>query len=139
MSGPVPERELVGRILPYAPPAFGLALALGTVLGGWAAGWSAAIGVIVMAANFVAHGLSLAWAARISPTVVFAVGMGGFVVRLGTILLVLILLNRLAWFSPVAFVAAVVPATIVLLIFEAKLLSGRMQVDLWSSAREPNR
>src|SRR5688572_6653860 len=105
-----PEREMVRRALPYAVPALALGLALGTTLGGWGAGWSAAIGVAIVALNLVAHGLSLAWAARISPTMVFAVGLGGFALRLGTILVVLILLNRLAWFSAAAFVAAVVPA-----------------------------
>jgi hypothetical protein len=106
---------------------------------GWGAGWSAAIGVAVVTLNHVAHGLSLAWAARISPTMLFAVGMGGFVLRLGTILLILVLLDRLPWFSAVAFVVSVVPATILLLVYEGKLLSGRMQVDLWPSAREPHR
>lgn len=132
MRTPEPEREMVRRALPWSFAAFALALGVGAWLGGWGVGWSAAIGVAIVALNLVAHGLSLAWAARISPTMVFAVGMGGFVLRLGTILLVLILLNRLPWFSAVAFVAAVVPATILLLVYEAKLLSGRMQVDLWS-------
>jgi ATP synthase protein I len=131
-----PERDMVRRALPYAIPALALGLAVGTILGGWGAGWSAAIGVAIVALNLVAHGLSLAWAARISPTMVFAVGLGGFALRLGTILVVLILLNRLAWFSAAAFVAAVVPATILLLVYEAKLLSGRMQVDLWPSAKD---
>jgi ATP synthase protein I len=139
VRGREPERDMVRRALPHALPALGLALTLGAVTGGWGAGWSAAIGVAVVVLNFVAHGLSLAWAARISPTMVFTVGMGGFVVRLGAILVILILLNRLAWFSPVAFVAAVVPATILLLVYEARLLSGRMQVNLWASAREPHR
>jgi hypothetical protein len=43
-----------------------------------------------------------------------------------------LLLNRLAWFSPVAFVAAVVPATVALLAFEARVLSGRLQANLWT-------
>jgi ATP synthase protein I len=136
---PEPEREMVRRALPWSVPALGLALGLGALLGGWEAGWSAAIGVAIVALNLVAHGVSLAWAARISPSMVFAVGMGGFVVRLATILVVLILLNRLPWFSAVAFVAAVVPATLLLLVYEAKLLSGRMQVDLWASARDTQR
>lgn len=134
MAGPEPEREMVRRALPYAVPAFALALTLGALLDDWDAGWSAAIGVAVVVANLVAHALSLAWAARISPTMVFAVGMGGFALRLATIFLVLLVLNGLPWFSPVAFVAAVVPATLLLLVFEAKLLSGLMQVDLWSRA-----
>jgi hypothetical protein len=41
-------------------------------------------------------------------------------------------LNTLAWFSPLAFALALVPSTVVLLVYEAKALSGRMQVDLWS-------
>ena len=139
MPGLEPEREIVRRALPWGVPALVLAVGLGALLGGWGAAWSAAIGVAIVALNLVAHGLSLAWAARISPTMVFAVGMGGFVFRLGTILLMLVLLNRLPWFSAVAFVAAVVPATLLLLVFEAKMLSGRMQVDLWTSARETQR
>jgi hypothetical protein len=130
---------MVRRALPWAAPALAIALALGVWLGDWGTGWSAAIGVGVVALNLVAHGLSLAWAARISTTMVFAVGMGGFVLRLATVLVILILLNGLPWFSAVAFVAAVVPATILLLVYEAKLLSGRMQADLWSPARDARR
>ena len=136
MERPEPEREIVRRALPWGVPAVGLALAIGGLLGGWGAAWSAVIGVGIVVLNLVAHALSLAWAARISPTMVFAVGMGGFALRLGTILLMLVLLNRLSWFSAVAFVAAVVPATLLLLVYEAKLLSGRMQVDLWAPARD---
>ena len=41
-------------------------------------------------------------------------------------------MNQLAWFSPVAFALALVPAIVALLVFEAKALSGRMQADLWT-------
>jgi hypothetical protein len=132
VSAVEPEREMVRRVLPWSVPAAGLALVLGLILGGWATGWSAAIGIAVVVLNLVTYGLSLAWAARISPTMVVTVGLGGFALRLGTIFLILVLLNRLPWFSPVGFVAAVVPATILLLVYEAKVLSGRMQATLWS-------
>ena len=133
-GAPEPEREMVRRALPYALPALIVALAAGVLLDSWNAGWSAAIGIAVVVANLVAHGLSLAWAAKISPTMVFAVGMGGFALRLATIFIVLLVLNGQPWFSPVAFVAAVVPATLLLLVFEAKVLSGRMQADVWTKA-----
>jgi hypothetical protein len=136
LERPEPEREIVRRALPWGAPALALALGLGVLLDGWGSGWSAAIGVAIVVLNLVAHAMSLAWAAKISPTMVFAVGMGGFALRLLTIFLVLLLLNGLPWFSAVAFVAAVVPATLLLLVYEAKLLSGRMQVDLWASARD---
>ena len=127
-----PERELIRRIAPFALPAAVLAFAIGAMVDGAGAGWSAAIGIAVVSANFVAHGLSTAWAAAISPVVLYAVGLCGFVLRLGVILAIIALLNQTEWFSVVAFIAAVVPSTIVLLGAEMKLLSGRMQADLWA-------
>ena len=56
---------------------------------------------------------------------------GGFIVRLGVIVLVIALLQQTEWFSIVAFIAALIPATVGLLVVEMKLLSGRMQADLW--------
>ena len=99
--------------------------------GGADIAWSAFLGVAVVSLNFAAHGLSMAWAARISQTMLFAVGLGGYFIRLVTILLIMVGLNTLEWFSPVAFLVAVVPATVLLLGFEMKQLSGRMQADLW--------
>jgi hypothetical protein len=126
-----PERELVRRALPFVFPALVVAFVAGALLGGLDAGWSAAIGVAVVAANFVAYGLSLAWAAAVSPTMLMAVGLGGFIVRLAVIVALLVGLGTMSWFSPVAFLAAVVPATALLLAFEMKVISGRLQADLW--------
>jgi hypothetical protein len=132
VKGPEPEKETIRRVLPYVLPAVGLALGAGGLTSGWPAGWSAAIGVAVVAANFVSHGLSLAWAAGISPTMIFAVGLGGFFIRLVFIVLLLVLLRTFPWFSAAAFVVAVVPTTALLLVAEARLLTGRMQADLWT-------
>jgi hypothetical protein len=126
-----PERELVRRLLPYSLPAFAVAALAGALLGGAGAAWSAGIGVAAVTANFLGYAYSVAWAARIAPTVLMVVGLGGFVVRLATLTIALLLLDRLAWFSPVAFAASFVPTTVVLLVIEMKLLAGRMQADLW--------
>jgi hypothetical protein len=127
-----PERELIRRISPFALPVAAVAFAVGTLVDGADAGWSAVLGIVVVTANFVANGWSVAWAAGISPVMLYAVAMGGFVVRLIVITVAILLLQQLAWFSVVAFVAALVPATIALLVVEMKLLSGRMQADLWT-------
>jgi hypothetical protein len=132
-----PERELIRRVTPFLLPAVGVAFALGAALGGPNAGWSTAIAVAVVTVNFVGAGLSFAWAATISPMALAAVGVVGFFVRMTTILVLMIALNRLDWFSPIAFAAAVVPATAVLLMFEMKVMSGRMQVDMWSVGETP--
>jgi hypothetical protein len=104
--------------------ALPVASGLGLALGGAGAAWSAAIGVLVVLANFVAHGLSLAWASRVSIGAVHAVSLGGVIIRLGVIIGLMFALNTLAWFSPLAFGLAVVPGTIALLAYEAKLVAG---------------
>jgi len=134
-----PERELIRRIAPFAFPAAVLAFAIGSLTSGIDAGWSAAIGIAVVSVNFIAHGFSTAWAATISPVLLYAVGLCGFVIRLGVIVAIIALLDQTEWFSVVAFVAAVVPSTIVLLGAEMKLLSGRMQADMWTfTAPDPS-
>jgi hypothetical protein len=127
-----PEREALRRVLPLAPGGLVASFALGQVLGGSGAAWSAAIAVVIVTANFVANALSVAWAAHISPMILYAVAMGGFVVRLIVFTVALVLLNTLAWFSPLAFALTLVPATIGLLIVEARTLSGRHQADMWT-------
>jgi hypothetical protein len=127
-----PERELVRKLLRYVPLTLAVAFSLGMLVGGAGAGSSAAIGVAVVTSNSVASALSIAWAAGVSPAVVFAVAMGGFFLRMTVIVIALVGLNSLTWFSPTSFALSVVPVTIVMLAYEARTLSGRMQVDLWS-------
>ena len=129
-SAPEPELEIVRRGLWLGPAAFVVALVIGTVAAGWGIGWSAAIGIAVVFVNFVVHGVSLARAARHSLTVLAAVAVGGFVVRLGAIVAIMFALNRLAFFSPLAFGLAVIPATFGLLAFEMKLLAGGLGAEL---------
>ena len=131
MTTTAPERELLRRVLPLSLPGLVVAYVAGAFVSADVA-WSAVIGVAVVLANFLIHALSMAWAASVSPIALVAVGLGGFAVRLAAIFVALLLLNRLAWFSPVAFVAAVVPATVALLAFEARVLSGRLQANLWT-------
>jgi hypothetical protein len=126
-----PERELVRRLLPFAVPAIAVAAGAGAAMGGSGAAWSSGIAIVAVAVNFVVHAGSIAWAARTSPLLVMAVGLGGYIVRIATFTVALLLLDRLPWFSPLAFVAAFAPATVAVLVIEMRLLAGRMQADLW--------
>ena len=134
---------MIRRSLPLGPPSFLVALLAGAVFGGWDAAWSAAIGVAIVFANFVVHGLSLARAARISLTALTATALIGFVLRLAAIVAIMFALDRLAFFSPLAFGMAVVPGTLLLLGFELKLMAGgvgqelMLQADPPAAARKP--
>jgi hypothetical protein len=127
-----PEREAIRRVFPLAPIALIVATVVARLIGGTDAAWSAAIAVVIVFLNFVAAAVSVAWAARISPTILFAVALGGFVVRLMIYTIALVLLNTLEWFSPLAFALTLVPVTVGLLVVEARALSGRLQADMWS-------
>lgn len=109
-----------------------LAALAGLILGGWGAAVSAALAIVIVYANFAVHGMSLAWASTISISSVHAVSLIGVVVRLGVIVGALFLLDRLDWFSPLAFGLAVVPATLLLLAYEARLairgMGGTLQI-----------
>jgi hypothetical protein len=115
-----------------APVVTLAAFLAGWVIAGSGPAWSAAIAIVTVAVNFVAFALSTAWAARISPTMLAIVALGGYVVRLVVYTLVLVGLHTLAWFSPLAFTLALMPAVIALLVFEARFLSGRLQADMWT-------
>jgi hypothetical protein len=80
----------------------------------------------------------MARAARISLLALAAVGMAGWVLRLGLIVGLMFLLNGFAWFSPLAFGLAVVPATVLLIGFEMKLMAGGVgqQLVLPEASRE---
>src|SRR6266480_2150901 len=133
MRGPSsaePEWDLVRRVLPLAVPAATLALLVGWAVAGWGTGWSAAIGVVVVALNALASGLSVSRAARVSVTALFAVSGLGVLVRLGVIVGLMFALNRLAFFVPLAFGLAVVPATLVLLGYEMRLMAGGLGQEL---------
>ncbi len=123
---------MVRRALVPFLVALPLAFLAGWALSGLGAGSSAAIGIALVFANFAAHGASLAWASGISITAVHATALLGPVVRLGIIVGLMFALDALTWFSPLAFGLAVVPGTLLLLVYEARLamrgLGGALQI-----------
>jgi hypothetical protein len=112
--------------------ALPIAFLIGRLAGGTGAGVSAAIAIAIVWLNFSVHGLSLAWASTISLPVVQGVALGGLVVRLGVIVAAMFALGSQAWYSPLAFGLALVPATLLLLVHEARLamrgLGGSLQI-----------
>jgi hypothetical protein len=114
---------MVRRAFVPALAALPVAGLVGWLLGGAGAAASGAVGIALVYANFAVHGRSLAWASRISLTTVHAVALLGPVVRIGFLVGLMFALDRLAWFSPVAFGWAVVPGTLLLLGYEARLVT----------------
>ena len=108
-----------------------VAALIAALVGGPEAALSAAIAIVLVFANFAFFAISVAYAARISLTLLYAVGLGGFLVRMALLAVLLLGLTQLAWFTVSAFIVAFVVCTVVLLSVEIKMIAGRMQADLW--------
>jgi hypothetical protein len=126
------EHVMVARALVAGAAAAPVAYAAGFAAGGPGDAASALIGVAVVVLNFAAHGMSLAWAARTSPVALQAVALGGFLVRMGIILGILVLLDGTEFFSPLVFGLAAASSIGALLVYEARLvargLGGQLEV-----------
>ena len=98
---------MVARAMLPGAAAVAIAFVLGLAFAGPGVAFSAALGVLVAVANFAASGYLLSWAASISLTAVQLVVLGGFVLRLGAILGLMVALSFTHWFSAPAFGLAV--------------------------------
>ena len=128
---------MVRRAIVPSAAAFLVASAVAFAFGGAGAALSAAIGVVVVFVNFAVHGWSLGRASTISITAVHAVALVGPVVRIGIVVGLMFALDTLAWFSPLAFGLTVVPATIGLLAYEARLTMRGVGAQLQIPADPP--
>ena len=76
-----------------------------------------------MCLNFTLAALSVGWAAKISPVMVGGVALGGYVVRLGLILVALVLLRHVSWIVLPWLGFTLVGAHLVLLFWEMRYVS----------------
>lgn len=104
-------------------PAAALVAAL---FGGWAGAAGATLGVVVVVANFLVAGVALGWAARISPGVLMGTAFGGYLLRLGALAGIFFAVRSADWIDLEAFGFSVAAAVVVLLVWEARVVSGWM-------------
>src|SRR5215475_12316240 len=74
----------------------GIVLGAGLVWGSRGA-WSAIVAVGLVLANLLLAAVSLSWAARRSLTLLMAVALGGFIVRMGLVTVVMLLVRDRPW------------------------------------------
>lgn len=123
-------RHTVVRAVVVGPIAVAAAWALRGADGAVAA----AIGVVVIVLNFLASGLILSTAARISLGAYHAAALFGFVLRLVTITVSMLVVARLFEIDRVAFGVTAVGTYLVLLTLEAMAVARGDERDLeWMS------
>jgi hypothetical protein len=112
-------RDLARRVLIVAP----LAVAIGAIVAGVDGAISAAIGLALVAANFVVAARVVSWTARRSPGAVMGVVMGGYLVRMAVLFGIALALGELAFINLPVLVITVAVVHLALLAWETRHVS----------------
>jgi hypothetical protein len=123
-------RSTVARAVYVAP----VLILLFGVLRGWDGAWSAAIGIGVVAVNFLLSGAILSISARISLQAYHAAALIGFFLRLGLLIGAVYLIAGLVEVDRLAFGISAVVAYFTLLTWEAiAMTKNREREPSWRS------
>jgi hypothetical protein len=96
------------------------------VIWGGDGAWSALVAVAIVLVNLVLAAVSLSWAARRSLTLVMAVALGGFAVRMGLVTVVMLLVKDQPWIDLVALGVTVLVTHLGLLFWELRYVSASL-------------
>jgi hypothetical protein len=125
-DAPAVEREIAFDMLKrgvWFAPAI---LVAATVIWGSDGAASAAVAIAVVFVNLVLAAVSLSWAARRSLTLVMAVALGGFIVRMGLVTVVLLLVKDEPWVDLTALGVTVLVTHLGLLFWELRYVSASL-------------
>jgi hypothetical protein len=116
---PVGPTLVAGHLLRHGLLAAPLVILAATGWRGVEGGLSAAAGLTLALTNLCLAASSLDWAAGVSLTLVAAVALGGYVIRLAAITAVVLLMGRLAWVDVPALAVTLATTHLGLLTAEA--------------------
>jgi hypothetical protein len=125
-DAPPVERDLafdMGRRGIWAAPVIVL---VALVIWGGDGAWSALVAVAIVLVNLVLAAVSLSWAARRSLTLVMAVALGGFAVRMGLVTVALLLVKDEPWIDLVALAVTLLVTHLGLLFWELRYVSASL-------------
>jgi hypothetical protein len=112
-------RDLLRRMV-WVAPVFVVAATLGWGVDG---ALSALFALVLVAANFAAAAALMGWGARTSPNALMVAVMGGYIVRLGAVVLALWAVQDLAWVEMVPLGITLVATHLGLLAWESRYVS----------------
>ena len=120
---PEVERDIALDLVKHGLLIAPVVILVAGLVSGWDGTVSAAIALAIVCLNFTLAALSVGWAAKISPVMVGGVALGGYVVRLGLILVALVLLRHVSWIVLPWLGFTLVGAHLVLLFWEMRYVS----------------
>ena len=118
-----PERGIVADMLRRGVKFVPMWLLFTLLLWGPDGAASAAYGIGLIFANFIAAAALLTWAGRISPTALMVAALGGFILRLGVLTVAVIAASKISVFAPVPLGLTIIVSHLGLLIWETRYVS----------------
>jgi hypothetical protein len=131
LSAPVPGAPAVERDLAFDMAKRGLWVAPAVLIAaalvwGTEGAASALVAMAVVLVNLVLAAVSLSWAARRSLTLLMAVALGGFLVRMGLVTVVMLAVRDQPWIDLVALGVTVLVTHLGLLFWELRYVSASL-------------
>jgi CDP-diglyceride synthetase len=126
VGGGEPELEIARDLAKRAVWALPLALIVSGMIWRLEGVLSTAFAIAVVVTNFLAAAYMNSRAARISPAVLGAAAMFGFLIRLGLVFIAFFLAKDASWFEVVPFGLTIVVTHLGLLFWEMKYVSASL-------------
>jgi hypothetical protein len=120
------ETQLALDMLKHAIPFAPVVVLVSWLAWGSKGAWSALLAVAVVVVNLVLSSISLAWAARVSPTALMGAALGGFLVRMMLVTAVVVAVKDTAWIDLTALAVAILVTHLTLLIWETRYVGANL-------------
>ena len=120
------ETQIALDMLKHAVPFAPVVVLLSWLVWGSRGAWSALLAVAVVVVNLLLSSISLAWAARISPTALMGVALGGFLVRMMLVTAVVVAVKGSAWVDLTALAVSILVTHLSLLVWETRYVGANL-------------
>ena len=123
---PAVERQLAFDMVRRGVVVAPVLVLLAAVIWGGDGAWSALVAIAVVLVNLALSAVALSWAAGVSPTMIMAVALGGFAVRMGLVVAVVALVRHQPWIDLTALAVGVLVTHLGLLFWELRYVSASL-------------
>ena len=120
------EHELARDMIVRALPVLPLVVLVAWVTRGGNGALSAGFGIVLVLANLVLSAVLLAWAARVSPSVLMATALGGFIVRMTLVGIALYTVKDFGWADLPVLAVTVLVTHLGMLFWETRYVSASL-------------
>ena len=125
-AAPPVERELVFDIAKRGLLVAPAIIAIAAVVRGGAGAASATVAVVIVILNLALSGATLSWAARTSLNLLMVAALGGFLLRMGLVVVVIFMIRHEPWVDLPTLAVTLLLTQLGLLFWETKYVSATL-------------